>query len=157
LPCIATAPDEPIEESPVQKKNAYTPMTVSGILVVAACLSAGLGLAGCENEGGAEEAGRKMDQAAESAGNQLEATKESMGEKAETAGNYMQDSAITAKIKAEILAEPALKVFQIGVATTDGVVTLSGTVDSQLSLERASEVARNIQGVKSVENNLIVK
>ena len=141
----------------MQEKSAYKPMTMSGILIVAVCLSAGLGLAGCEKEGGAEEAGRKMDQAAESAGNQLEATKESMGEKAETAGNYLQDSAITAKVKAEILAEPALKVLQIGVTTTDGVVTLSGTVDSQLSLKRAAEVAQSNQGVTSVENNLVVK
>jgi hyperosmotically inducible protein len=141
----------------MKEKNAYKPMIVSGIVVVAVCLSAGLGLAGCEKEGGAEEAGRKIDQAAESAADQLEATKESMGEKAETAGDYLQDSAITAKIKAEILAEPALKVLQIGVTTTDGVVTLSGTVDSQSSLERAAEVAQSNQGVTSVENNLVVK
>ena len=141
----------------MQEKNAYTPMIVSGILVVAVCLSVSLGLAGCEKEGGAEEAGRKMDQTAERMGNQLEATKESMDEKADRAGNYMEDAAITAKIKAEILAESALKVFQIDVTTTNGVVTLSGTVDSPLSRERASAVARNNQGVTSVENNLVVK
>jgi len=141
----------------MQEKNARTPMTLSGILVVAACLSAGLGLVGCEKEGGAEEAGRKMDQTAERMGNQLDATQASMDEKAERGGNYLEDAAITAKIKAEILGESALKVLQIDVTTTDGVVTLSGTVDSQLSLERAAEVARNNQGVKSVENNLIVK
>ncbi|WP_346014669.1 BON domain-containing protein [Thiocystis violacea] len=129
---------------------------------MAACLSAGLGLAGCEKEGGAEEAGaeeagRKMDQTAERMGNQLEATKESMDEKAERGGNYLEDAAITAKIKAEILGESALKVLQIDVTTTGGVVTLSGTVDSQLSRERATEVARNNHGVKSVENNLVVK
>ena len=141
----------------MRKKNAHTSLTGSGILVVAACLSASLGLAGCDKEGGAEEAGRKMDQTADRMGNQLEATKESMDEKAETAGNYLQDSAITAKIKAEILAEPALKVLQIEVTTTDGVVTLNGTVDSELSLERAAEVARSNQGVTSVENNLVVE
>jgi hyperosmotically inducible protein len=141
----------------MQENNAYKPMIVSGILVVAVCLSVSLGLTGCEKEGGAEEAGRKMDQTTERMGNQLEATKESMDKKADRAGNYMEDAAITAKIKAEILAESALKVFQIDVTTTNGVVTLSGTVDSQLSRERASEVARNNQGVTSVENNLVVK
>jgi hyperosmotically inducible protein len=150
-------PNEPLEESIMKEKNAYKRMIVSGIVVVVACLSAGLGFAGSEKEGGAEEAGRKIDQAAESAGNQIEATKESMDEKAETAGNYLQDSVTTAKVKAEILAEPALKVLQISVTTTDGVVTLSGTVDSQLSLERATEVAQSNQGVKSVENKLVVK
>lgn len=141
----------------MQKNHACTPMTLSGILVVAACLSVSLGLAGCQKEGGAEEAGRQIDQAAERMGNQLETTKASMDEKAERAGNYMGDAGITAKIKAEILAESTLKVFQIDVTTTDGVVTLSGTVDSPLSLERASQIARNNQGVKSVENNLVVK
>jgi len=141
----------------MQKKHACAPMTLSGILVVAACLSASLGLAGCEKEGGAEEAGRKLDQTAERMGNQIEATKESMGERADRTGNYLEDAAITAKIKAEILGDSALKVMRIGVTTTDGVVTLSGTVDSQLSLDRASEVARDIQGVASVENNLVVK
>jgi len=141
----------------MQKNNACTPMILSGILVVAVCLSASLGLAGCQKEGGAEEVGRKMDQAAERMGNQLETTKASMDEKAERAGNYMEDARITTKIKAEILAESTLKVFQIDVTTIDGVVTLSGIVDSPLSLERASEIARNNQGVKSVQNNLVVK
>ncbi|MTW22778.1 BON domain-containing protein [Allochromatium palmeri] len=141
----------------MQEKHANKLMTLSGILVVAACLSASLGLAGCEKEGGAEEVGRKMDQTAERMGTQLEATKASMDEKAERSGNYLEDAAITAKIKAEILGESALKVLQIDVTTIDGVVTLSGTVDSQLSFERATEVARNNQGVKSVENNLVVK
>jgi hyperosmotically inducible protein len=116
-----------------------------------------LGLVGCEKEGGAEEAGRKMDQTAERKGNWLEATKESMDEKAEPGGNYLDDAAITAKIKAEIRAEPALKVLQIAVTTTNGVVSLSGIVDSQRSLARASEVARNNQGVTSVGNNLVVR
>jgi hyperosmotically inducible protein len=124
---------------------------------MAACLSVSLGLAGCEKEGGAEEAGRKMDEAAERMGNQFDATKKSMGEKADQAGNYLEDAAITAKIKSEILAEPALKVLRIDVTTTDGVVTMSGTVDSQASLEKASELASNNQGVTSVENNLVVK
>ncbi|MBK5969298.1 MULTISPECIES: BON domain-containing protein [Thiorhodovibrio] len=141
----------------MKKKNAYALMPLSGSLVVAACLSASLGLAGCDKEGGAEEAGRKMDEAAERMGNQLDATKESMGEKADETGNYLSDAAITAKIKAEILGDSALKVLQIDVTTTDGVVTLSGTVDSQSSLDRASELARNNQGVTSVENNLVVE
>jgi hyperosmotically inducible protein len=141
----------------MQKNHACTPMTLSGILVVAACLSVSLGLAGCQKEGGAEEAGRQIDQAAERMGDQLETTKASMDEKAERAGNYMEDAGITTKIKTEILAESTLKVFQIDVTTIDGVVTLSGTVDSPLSRERASEVARNNPGVKSVENNLVVK
>jgi hypothetical protein len=68
---------------------------------------------------------------------------------------YMDDSAITAKIKAEILSDPLLKVSQINVTTTNGVVSLSGTVDSQQSIDRALAIARSVKDVKSVENGLV--
>ncbi len=67
----------------------------------------------------------------------------------------MGDAAITAKIKAEILADPLLKVSQIEVTTTNGVVKLSGTVDSQESIDRAMEIARSLKDVKSVDNALV--
>jgi hyperosmotically inducible protein len=114
-----------------------------------------LGLTGCQQEGTAEKAGQKIDQAAESAGKKIEKAGEAVVEKAEKAGEYMDDSAITAKIKAEILSDPLLKVSQISVITTNGVVRLSGTIDSQQSIDRAMEIARSVKNVKSVENELI--
>ena len=137
--------------------NEYNPMNLSNSVLLIAFLSAVLGLVGCEREGTAEEAGKKIDQAAEKAADQLETAKESMGEKAGQAGDYMDDAGITAKIKADILRDPTLKVLQIHVTTTKGVVTLSGTVDSQLSIDRAVDLARGNQNVTSVENNLTLK
>jgi hyperosmotically inducible protein len=138
--------------------HEHKPMNLSDSVFIA-CLSAvlGLGLAGCQQEGTAEKAGQKIDQAAENAGKKLEATKESVGEKTEKAAGYLDDSAITAKIKAEILSDPLLKSSQISVATTNGVVTLGGAVDSQQSIGRALEIVRGNQSVKSVENGLVVK
>jgi hyperosmotically inducible periplasmic protein len=118
-------------------------------------LSFVLGLAGCQQEGTAEKAGKKVDQAAESSGKKVEKAGESVAEKVEKTGDYMDDSAITAKVKAEILSDPLLKVSQISVATTNGVVKLSGTVDSQQSIDRAMEIARSVKDVKSVENGLV--
>lgn len=69
----------------------------------------------------------------------------------------MDDSAITAKIKAGILSDPLLKVSQISVTTTNGVVNLSGVVDSQQSIDRAMEIARSNPNVKSVENSLVIQ
>ena len=114
-----------------------------------------IGLTGCQQEGTAEKAGQRIDQAAESAGKKIEKVGEAVVEKAEKAGEYMDDSAITAKIKAEILSDPLLKVSQISVTTTNGVVRLSGTVDSQQSIDRAMEIARSVKNVKSVENSLV--
>ena len=75
----------------------------------------------------------------------------------ESSGEFVDDSAITTKVKAAIINEPSLKVFQINVETFKGVVQLSGFVDSSRSVNKAGEVARNVTGVKSVKNNLIVK
>lgn len=75
----------------------------------------------------------------------------------ESSGQYIDDSAITTKVKAAILADPSLKVFQINVETFKGEVQLSGFVDTAQSVKKAGDVARGVEGVKSVKNSLIVK
>ena len=75
----------------------------------------------------------------------------------EGTGEYVDDSAITTKVKAAIVNEPTLKVFQINVETFKGEVQLSGFVDTAQSVRKAGEVARGVKGVKSVKNSLIVK
>ncbi|MCB2186809.1 MAG: BON domain-containing protein [Deltaproteobacteria bacterium] len=75
----------------------------------------------------------------------------------ESTGQYVDDSVITTKVKAAILAEPTLKTFQIGVETFKGEVQLSGFVDSADRVRKASQIALGVAGVKSVKNNLIVK
>ncbi|HEX7272720.1 MAG TPA: BON domain-containing protein [Casimicrobiaceae bacterium] len=67
------------------------------------------------------------------------------------------DTAITAKVKAAILAEPGLKSLQISVDTKDATVTLSGNVDSDAMRDRAKQIAMSTEGVKNVVDNLQVK
>ena len=69
----------------------------------------------------------------------------------------VDDSALTAKVKAALLAEPGLKSLQIGVDTKNGAVTLSGSVDSAASRDRAKEVAGSVNGVAAVVDQLTVK
>ena len=69
----------------------------------------------------------------------------------------MDDAAITTKVKAAVLAEPGLKSMDINVDTKDGVVTLAGTVGSQDLKQRANQVAQQVQGVKQVSDQLVVK
>jgi len=64
------------------------------------------------------------------------------------------DTAITAKVKASILAEPGLKSTQINVETKNATVTLSGTVDSDIMRDRAKQIAMSTDGVKNVVDNL---
>jgi len=77
--------------------------------------------------------------------------------KQEGAGEYVDDSVITTKVKSLIAADDFLKSFQISVETWKGIVQLSGFVGTQMAVNKAGEIARGVQGVKSVKNNLIVK
>jgi osmotically-inducible protein OsmY len=75
----------------------------------------------------------------------------------ESTGQYVDDSAITAKVKARIFDEDSLKSMQITVVTFKGDVQLSGFVDSSQNVQKAGQITRNVAGVKSVKNDLVVK
>ena len=70
---------------------------------------------------------------------------------------FVDDATITAGVKAAIVREPTLKVFEIEVETVQGVVQLSGFVSSADSVAAAASVARTVKGVKSVRNDLRLK
>jgi len=78
-------------------------------------------------------------------------------QKHESTGEYVDDSAISSKVRAQLLSDKDLNVFQIDVTTFKGVVQLSGFVNSAAAKERASAVAAGVKGVKEVRNSLIVK
>lgn len=75
----------------------------------------------------------------------------------ESTGEYFDDVMLTSKIKASILGDARTKFLQIHVETFKGVVQLSGFVDSQAAADQAVHLARTVQGVKQVNNSLIVK
>ncbi len=70
---------------------------------------------------------------------------------------YAGDAATTSEIKAKLLADDIVPSRKVKVETTDGVVQLSGTVDSQAQIDRAESIAKAIDGVKSVKNDLKTK
>ena len=73
------------------------------------------------------------------------------------AGEVVEDGFITTKVKTALLTDPDVKGLHIDVDTRDGVVTLTGSVDKAASLDRAARIARDTSGVKSVDNQLVVK
>ena len=75
----------------------------------------------------------------------------------EGTGEYVDDSVITTKVKAAIFNEASLKSAEINVETFRGVVQLSGFVSSQANITRAIEVARGVDGVKSVKDDMRLK
>ncbi len=75
----------------------------------------------------------------------------------ESAGQYADDSAITARVKTALAADKAANLTRIEVATTNQVVSLNGIVQSPDQKRRAEEVAKEISGVRRVQNNLQIQ
>jgi len=74
-----------------------------------------------------------------------------------SAGEAVDDTAITAKVKAALAGDARTKAHQVNVETRDGRVQLSGFVDNSEAKSTAEELARNVDSVKSVDNEIDVK
>jgi hyperosmotically inducible periplasmic protein len=73
------------------------------------------------------------------------------------ADTAIDDTVITAAIKTALLANPEVSSVDLQVETRRGEVVLSGFVDSHVQIDRATAVAKNISGVKSVKNTMNLK
>ena len=72
-------------------------------------------------------------------------------------GQFIDDTLITGKIKAALVADPDLKATEIKVDTYKGTVQLSGFVSAPENIPKAVQLARGIEGVKDVKNAIAVK
>ena len=104
-------------------------------LIAAAMLASGLALSGCASKNDSAASGESR-----------------------TAGQFTSDAALTAKVKTALAKDAGLgTAADVNVNSYRGVVQLNGFVDSQDKIQRASEVARSVEGVSRVDNNLSVK
>jgi hyperosmotically inducible periplasmic protein len=135
-------------------------MTHSKLKLIAISLFLAAGLTACDKPGPAEKAGKAMDQTASDAKNKIGDTvdkaEKKMTEQSAKAGQAIDDTEITARVKAAVFAEPGLKTLQISVDTVKGVVTLTGTVDSQTNSDKARTLAAAVADVRDVSNKLVV-
>ena len=65
------------------------------------------------------------------------------------------DATLAANVKAKLASDPALA--SVTVTASSGVVTLAGTVNKDADKSNAEQLAKSVEGVKSVTNNLTVK
>lgn len=75
----------------------------------------------------------------------------------EKTGAYVDDSWITSKVKSEMIADKTVSARNINVKTTRGAVTLSGTAATWGESNKAAEIAHNVKGVTSVENDIRIQ
>lgn len=136
-------------------------------LTLAACAMAVLGLAACDRRD-EQTPGQKLDAALEDArrtGTQAkteaQAAANEMGSKIESGAKAgeraVSDAAITARINAALALDEQLKARNINVDTRDGSVVLMGTAPDEQARERATQLARGVEGVHAVENRLSVR
>jgi hyperosmotically inducible protein len=67
------------------------------------------------------------------------------------------DASITAAVKTRLVGASPATLVKVDVDTTSGIVQLNGTVDSEKTRQRATELTRQVDGVRRVVNNLRVQ
>ena len=72
-------------------------------------------------------------------------------------GTKLDDSLITGKVKAALMDAADVKSLQINVETRDGVTQLAGFVATAAMKDKAGQITAGIDGVKSVDNALVVR
>lgn len=118
-------------------------MNTNKIKLLTLSIFLAFGLSACEKPASTESYGSKIDGSSDKTN--------------EKSTDITRDTTLTTKVKNDILAEAALKGFDIGVKATDGEVTLTGTVDTQQNSNKAKKIASDVAGVKSVDNQIVVK
>jgi len=78
------------------------------------------------------------------------------GKAAHTVSEFLSDAELTGKIRSKMALDDSVRARTIGVSTTDGVVTLEGTIGSAAEHDRAVRLARETTGVKHVVDHLKV-
>ena len=100
-----------------------------------------------------EQAGRDVQAAADQAGRAVERGAQRVeAEVGPVVREVLDDAAVTARVKARLVADPEVNAFHIDVDTVDGRVTLNGKVASEVQRHEAGELASRTQGVISVVN-----
>jgi hyperosmotically inducible protein len=74
-----------------------------------------------------------------------------------TAGQNVDDASITASVKTKLAAEKPATLTKVDVDTNKGTVYLTGNVETPAIKERATELARQVSGVREVVNNLKIQ
>ncbi len=135
-------------------------------LMLATSLAMLLALAACNR--GDQTAGQQLDSASanakeksQDAAARARAASKKAGDETKAMGSSaadkVDDGAITSKVNAALAADKDLSATKIDVDTKNGVVTLSGPAPSARARDHATDLARNVKGVSSVNNKLTVK
>lgn len=125
-------------------------------LTSVALASALLLLTACDKRDADTTAGEKLDSTIAETKRDSREAGAYMEEKTDQAMQTVDDAAITAALKAKLIADDELKALDINVDTVGGVVMLTGAAPSETAKVRATEIARTVDGVSDVRNDLTI-
>ncbi|HYN60254.1 MAG TPA: BON domain-containing protein [Rubrivivax sp.] len=128
----------------------------SNLLTISAAVAAMLALSAC-NKRDDQSAGQTVDKGVASAKAEMKDAKEATKDAAANAGSAVTDAMITTKINAALVADDQLKAVKINVDTKDGKVVLTGVAPDAGSRDRATTMAKAVNGVVDVDNRLTVQ
>jgi osmotically-inducible protein OsmY len=153
-------------ETRMNARNRFRPLTVATL--VAAMVGA-TALAACDRSQQEQDrtAGQKIDSAVAKAQQKIDNAKDQMAQGAASAKNEVKsaaddvknavsDATITASVNAKLATDNELSMLRINVDTVDGRVALRGNAPSPAARDRATQLASSVDGVRSVENQLVV-
>ena len=130
---------------------------VSSIAAIALASSLALVATGCDRKPADQTAGERMDETAADSRSAVRGMGDTLERRTDQAGQAIDDASITAAIKAKYLVDDTLKGLDISVDTVQGVVTLTGPVQSDTAKELATQIAQGVDGVVRVDNQLTVQ
>jgi len=126
------------------------------------------GLAGCQRADYNRTAGQQLDEAvaktqqkAAESNETIEQTSREVGQAkgnaTDAVANKSRDATITAAVKTQLVGASSLSLLSINVETSGGRVVLRGSAPTSMARDRATELARAVDGVSAVENELRVQ
>ena len=110
---------------------------------------AALDLLGCQKTDETQATGDKVAQ-------KMEQAKEATQKAADATASKMSDATITAEVNTALAKDPNLSALKIDVDTAKGRVVLHGKAPDPAARDRATQLAQNVKGVVSVDNQLVV-
>lgn len=72
-------------------------------------------------------------------------------------GEFVDDATVTTRVKARFAQDQQVSAMRIGVETLNGTVQLTGFATSQTERDKAATIVRAVPGVRSVQNNIVIR
>ena len=142
-------------------------LKLNPMIPAALAVSLAFGLAACDKKED-QTVGQKLDSAVATAEQKTDKAMADVKQGADSAGTQVaqavdsgaakvKDAGITTSINAGLAADSKLSAMKIDVDTVDGKVTLTGTAPTEAARQHATDIAKQKDGVRSVDNQLTVK